>query len=100
MIVYDDLQTDEKVKVYQKGVDVAPADLDARRGVLVSYRSGDMSSPRLDTTEALALAAKEFAASIQERRAPATDGVAGLEVVRILAAAQKSMDRNGQFVSL
>ncbi len=98
MIVYDDLQTDEKVKVYDKGVDVAPADLEARRGVLVSYRSGDMWSPRLGNTEALAAAALEFAVSIAEGRAPLTDGVAGLNVVRVLTAAQTSMDRNGQFV--
>ena len=100
MIVYDDMQTDEKVKVYDKGIDVAPADLDARRGVLVSYRSGDMSSPRLDATEALGAAAREFLSSIVEHRTPLTDGAAGLDVVRILEAAQKSMDTNGQFVKL
>ena len=74
------------------------ADLEARRGVLVSYRSGDMWSPRLGNTEALAAAALEFAVSIAEGRAPLTDGVAGLNVVRVLTAAQTSMDRNGQFV--
>jgi predicted dehydrogenase len=98
MIVYDDTQTDEKVKVYEKGIDVAPADLDARRGILVSYRSGDMWSPRLDSMEALAAAAKEFVSSIAEHRPPTTDGVAGLDVVRVLAAAQDSMNRNGEFV--
>ncbi len=100
MIVYDDLETDEKVKVYDKGVDVAPANLEARRGVLISYRSGDMWSPRLTTEEALASAAREFLSSIEDGRAPMTDGVSGLNVVRVLAAAQASMDRKGQFVPI
>jgi predicted dehydrogenase len=102
MIVYDDLEVVEKIKVYDKGIDVTRADQDieARRRALISYRSGDMWSPRLDGTEALALAALDFAGAIKEGREPIANGRAGLEVVQVLAAAQKSMDLNGAFVQL
>src|SRR5439155_19776625 len=97
MIVYNDLEVVEKVKVYDKGIDVAQ-DLEAKRRALISYRSGDMWSPRLEQTEALALAARDFASAIAEAREPTTSGAVGLEVVRVLEAAQRSLDQGGAFV--
>jgi predicted dehydrogenase len=100
MVVYDDVETVEKIKVYDKGIDVTRPieDIEARRRTLVSYRSGDMFSPRLDQTEALSNAARDFAGAIREGRAPVCDGAAGVAVVRALAAAQKSLESGGGFV--
>jgi predicted dehydrogenase len=99
MIVYNDLEPAEKLRVYDKGVDLAhPGSEAERRSMLPSYRSGDMWSPRLDGAEALSLGAQEFQKAIEEKRTPLTDGAAGLEVVRILQAAQRSLNENGHFV--
>jgi predicted dehydrogenase len=102
MIVYDDLDPDSKIKVYDKGIDIrhVETDVEARRRALVSYRTGDMWSPKLDSTEALATAARDFASAIREERAPLADGAAGLEVVKVLAAAQRSLDAGGTFVEV
>jgi predicted dehydrogenase len=102
MIVYDDLEVSEKIKVYDKGIDVArpEQDVEAKRRALISYRAGDMWSPRLEGTEALTLAARDVAGAITEGRAPVANGQTGLDVVRILAAAQKSLDQSGAFIDL
>ena len=91
MIVYDDMESNEKVKVYDKGVTVNPS-MESRNRLLASYRQGNMFAPHLDTTEALRFVAREFLSSIVESRTPLTDGAAGLRVVRLLEAAQKSID--------
>ena len=103
MLVYDDMEAAEKLRIYDKGIDVAsgpPGDIEARRRTLISYRSGDLWSPRLDATEALAVATRDFAASILEHRAPICGGELGLDVVRTLAAAQRSLETNGAFVAV
>jgi predicted dehydrogenase len=102
MVVYDDLEPTEKVKVYDKGVDIPGVrnDPELRRRALVSYRTGDMWSPRLDQVEALALAAREFVSAINEDRPLVTDGAAGLAVVSVLSAAQRSLELGGQFVGV
>lgn len=102
MIVYDDLEVVEKVKVYDKGIDVRrpEQDIEAKRRALISYRSGDMWSPRLDNTEALSAAARDFADAIVEKRQPVSSGESGREVVRVLAAAQASLEQSGTFISL
>jgi predicted dehydrogenase len=102
MIVYDDLEPVEKVKVYDRGVDVRwpVTDSEARRRALVAYRSGDMWSPRLDQTEALAAAAADFSGAIKEHRDPVVTSAAGLRVVGVLEAAQRSLESGGQFVPL
>jgi predicted dehydrogenase len=97
MIVYNDLEVVEKIKVYDKGIDLAQ-DVEAKRRALISYRSGDMWSPKLDQTEALATAARDFASAIAESRAPISSGEVGLEVVRVLEAAQRSLVSGGAFV--
>ena len=99
MIVYDDLEPSEKVRVYDKGITVSDSP-EGRYRRLVSYRTGDMWAPNVDSTEALASAARHFIDSIERRRQPLTDAVAGLRVVRILEAATESMDRRGQLVEL
>ena len=95
MVVYDDMEASEKVKVYNKGVEIREDESLIYR-VLVQYRMGDMYAPNIDTTEALQLMAREFVESIRAKRKPLTDGHAGLEVVRILEAAERSMRSGGE----
>jgi predicted dehydrogenase len=99
MIVYNDMEASEKVKVYDRGVTVNH-DPERRSRMLAGYRNGDMVAPQLDTNEALRLVAREFAQAILQRRPPLTDGYAGYRVVRLLEAAQKSIELNGQEVPL
>ena len=98
MVVYDDVEPSEKVKVYNKGVDVRGTE-DIYR-MLISYRSGDMTAPQLDITEGLRTEVFEFASSIEENRKPLTDGEAGLRVVRLLQAATHSMKARGRLVDV
>ena len=98
MILYDDMEITEKIKVYDRGVEVTNAD--SVRDALISYRLGDMWAPRLDTTEALSRMAKEFIASIKDSRAPLTDGQSGLNIVRVLEAAEMSIKHRGREVKL
>ena len=99
MIVYDDTEPSEKVKVYDKGV-VVTSDVEEVHRTLVQYRTGDMYAPRLDGTEALQLVAEEFVASVREKRPPLTDGQSGRRVVAVLEAANKSLVSGGQLVPL
>jgi len=98
MIVYDDTEPSEKVKIYDKGVVVTSQEGIHR--LLIQYRSGDMYAPKLDDTEALSLVCKDFVESILEGRSPITDGYAGLKVVKILESAEKSIKKNGILVNL
>lgn len=91
MLVYDDMESSEKVKVYDKGITIAQ-NQEQRTRLLTGYRNGDMQAPNLETTEALRLMAKEFVSAIAERRAPLTDAYSGYRVVRLLEAAQQSLD--------
>jgi predicted dehydrogenase len=99
MIVYDDLETSEKVKVYDKGLKMGEQG-DARYQVLVGYRAGDMWAPQIEITEALQTEATHFLDCITNQRRSLTDGEAGLRVVRILEAATRSMSSRGQVVEL
>jgi predicted dehydrogenase len=99
MIVYDDLEPSEKVKVYDKGVTLSTSP-EAVYQLLVSYRSGDMWAPKLDQAEGLQTEARHFLDCIERNQQPATDGQAGLRVLRILEAAEKSMGARGQLVEL
>ncbi len=94
MIVYDDLEPSEKVKVYEAGVDAIP-DEDRVRQARVGYRMGDVHIPQLERTEALRRACEHFAHCIVNRETPLTDGEAGLRVLRILEAAQRSVESRG-----
>jgi predicted dehydrogenase len=98
MIVWNDLEADEKVKVYDKGVKIT-----SREGVyqmLVSYRSGDMWSPQLEQAEALRHELAYFVDCVSTGQEPFNNGCAGLRVVRMLEAASESMTRKGAFVRL
>src|SRR5438105_901214 len=104
MIVYDDIEPTEKIRVYDKGVMVTRTEEaenkeDAYR-TLVSYRTGDVWVPKLDSTEALSYVCDEFLDAIHERRQPLTDGHSGLRVVRLLEAAQQSIREGGRMIEL
>ena len=98
MILYDDMEASEKIKVYDKGIEVASTE--AAHNALIAYRLGDMWAPRLEQTEALRLVAAEFVDSIESGRRPLTDGISGLRVVRILEASEMSIKRRGKEVKL
>jgi len=99
MIIYDDMEPSEKVKIYDKGVDVTH-DKEQIYNMLIQYRTGDMLAPQINLTEALKGVANEFINSIKQNRRPLTDGESGMRVVRILEAANKSIRMNGQVVEL
>lgn len=99
MIVYDDLEASEKVKVYDKGVSVNPNAESVYR-MLVAYRTGDMWAPQLDVAEALQIEVHDFIDCIEHGRKPVADGEAGLRVVRLLEAATQSMAQQGRPVHL
>lgn len=99
MIVYDDLEPSEKIKVYDKGITVN-GNSESIYQMLIGYRTGDMWSPKLETTEALLTEALHFINCIKRGDRPITDGEAGLRVVRLLEAATQSMKNQGQLVKL
>jgi len=99
MILYDDLEPSEKVKIYDKGVTVSQ-NAEAVYELLVSYRSGDMWAPRLDPTEALQREAQHFVDCIQHNKQPETDGQAGLRLLGIVEAAERSLRARGQLVEI
>ncbi|MCU0332185.1 MAG: Gfo/Idh/MocA family oxidoreductase [Ignavibacteriaceae bacterium] len=98
MLVYDDMENFEKIKVYNSGVEFNSAE--SIHEALVQYRIGDMFSPKVNQTEALALGAQEFILAINENRAPLTSGKEGLEVVRLLEATDISLSNMGKIVEL
>ena len=101
MILYDDIEPTEKVRVYDKGVTTnRVGDREADYQTLVSYRTGDVWAPKLDATEALHYVVAEFLDSVRTARRPLTDGAAGLRVVRLLEAAQRSIKNGGQRIPL
>jgi predicted dehydrogenase len=97
MLLWNDLEADEKIKVYDKGVQIT-----TRQGLydlLVNYRSGDMWSPQIEQVEALRAELAYFVDCICHDRTPLNDGVAGLRVVKMLQAATDSLKR-GELVRL
>ncbi|MBN1353758.1 MAG: Gfo/Idh/MocA family oxidoreductase [Candidatus Omnitrophica bacterium] len=98
MLVWNDLETDEKIKIYDKGVKIDNAE--SMYKLLVEYRSGDMWAPRLEHVEALKTETKYFLDCIRDNTVPINDGHAGLRVVRMLEAADKSLKKNGSLVKL
>lgn len=99
MIVYNDIEPSEKIRVYDRGVDYH-SDPENIYEMLISYRSGDMWAPHLDLTEALRTEALHFVDCVENGVAPITDGQAGLRVVKILEAADQSMAQHGSYVEL
>jgi predicted dehydrogenase len=99
MIVWDDLEPSEKIKVYDRGVSVTD-DLEEIYNILVSYRIGDMWAPRLSTAEPLLTETAHFIDCINSGRTPITNGRLGLRVVEMLEAATRSMNMRGHPVEL
>jgi len=98
MAVFDDMEASEKIRIYDKGVD--------RGGHVVSYgdsltvRSGDILIPKISLQEPLRLECQHFIDCVRERKAPLTDGEDGLRVVRVLAAAQASLEAGGAPIAI
>jgi predicted dehydrogenase len=99
MLVWNDLEADEKIKIYDKGVSMStnPSNL---HQLLVSYRSGDMWAPQVEQIEALRAETGYLLKCIEENKTPFNDGVNGLRVVRLLEAAEKSVGQRGELVAL
>jgi predicted dehydrogenase len=99
MIVYDDLEPTEKIKIYDKGVTLEsdPASIYEMR---IGYRTGDMWAPKLDGAEALKLLAKHFIACITSGETPVTSAESGYRVVKVMEAAHRSISQHGALVSL
>ncbi len=95
-VVYNDLEPTEKIKVYDRGITARAGDTDARHGILVSYRVGDIWSPHIEQAEPLQAMVNHFAECIAEGKTPLTDGACGLRIVRILEQAQRSLQAQGQ----
>jgi predicted dehydrogenase len=103
MIVYDDLEPSEKIKVYDKGITLTgnpDSNGEERYRMLVGYRVGDMWAPHLEMREALGVELRQFVKCIDQHSVPLTDGHAGLRVVRILEAATQSMAERGRVIEL
>jgi predicted dehydrogenase len=98
MLVWNDLEADEKVKVYDRGVEIT--NREGLYELLVNYRSGDMWAPHLEQVEALRYELTYFVECITNDRAPLNDAAAGLRVVKILEAANKSLRKRGALVYL
>ena len=98
MVVWNDLEADEKVKVYDKGVQIS--NREGLYNLLLSYRSGDMWAPKVDQTEALKAECEYFVDCVQNNKQPFNDGQAGLEVVKMLEAADKSIKERGRIVQI
>ncbi len=101
-LVWDDLNPSQRLSLYDRGVDLehvsAPDDPAQRTDAVISYRLGDMHAPSLPEREALGLMVEEFAAAIREDRPPRTDGRAGIRVLRVLEAANRSLADAGALV--
>jgi predicted dehydrogenase len=100
MILYDDLEPSEKLKVYDKGINVTHGSPEDLYKLLVSYRTGDMLAPRLDNTEALQTETLHFIDCIENNKQPETDGPAGLRMVNMIEAAETSLRERGKLVEI
>ncbi len=98
MLVWNDLEADEKLRVYDKGVSITSGQ--NLYDLLVSYRSGDMWAPRIEQNEALAAETNYFVECVSNSQRPFNDGLAGLRIVRLLEAADKSLKNRGIPVQL
>ena len=95
MIIYDDVEVSEKIKVYDKGINLSQHPEQLHR-TLVSYRVGDMYAPKLESVEALQTAVRHFLDCVRTGHQPLTGGEAALRVLRVLEAAQRSLRRGGR----
>ena len=99
MVVYDDVEPNEKIKIYDKGVD-APPYSDTMEQFRLSYRYGDITTPAISNAEPLAIETRHFLECIRTGTTPRSDGIVGRDVVRILEAAQHSLQNEGSIQRL
>ncbi len=99
MIVYNDMEPMEKIKVYDRGIEYLP-DMQNTHLSKFLYRVGDMYSPRLDDVEALTGLAIHFLDCIEHNKKPITDGIAGLRIVRMLEYAEQSLRNHSEFINV
>jgi predicted dehydrogenase len=99
MLVYDDIEPQEKIKIFDKGVDIPPY-YDTFAEFHLSYRYGDIHSPRIEDYEPLKKECDHFLTCIQNGVSPLSDGYSGVRVVSILEAASKSLRLSGKSVHL
>ena len=98
MLVWNDLEADEKLKIYDKGAQLSSAQ--GLYELMVSYRSGDMWAPRVEQTEALRVELGHFLDCVTKNQTPVNDGLAGLRVVKLLEAADRSLKERGRAVEV
>jgi predicted dehydrogenase len=98
-VLYNELDISERVKVYDRGIDVSE-DPEGRRQTLVSYRSGDVLAPRLDSAEPLRYLVSHFAECIEQGSAPISGAEQGVRIVRVLEAATRSLAQGGARIDL
>ena len=98
MLVWNDLEADEKIKIYDKGVKIG--NKEGVNSLLVNYRMGDMWAPKVEQQEALRLEAEYFVDCVTNDRKPFNDGEAGLRIVKMLDAADRSLKKKGELVEL
>jgi predicted dehydrogenase len=98
MLVWNDLEADEKLKIYDKGAQISNGQ--GLYDLMVSYRSGDMWAPKVEQTEALKLELGHFVDCVLKDRTPLNDGIAGLRVVKLLEAADRSLKERGRAVQI
>jgi predicted dehydrogenase len=98
MLVWNDLEADEKLKIYDKGAQISNGQ--GLYDLMVSYRSGDMWAPKVEQTEALKVELGHFVDCVLQDRTPLNDGIAGLRVVKLLEAADRSLKERGRAVQI
>jgi len=98
MIIYDDIEPSEKVKIYDKGITIKNKNQEdtLKAELQIEYRSGDVYLPKLEPTEALRVECRHFLDCILNKRTPRSDGESGLRVVKTLEAAQRSLENHGR----
>jgi predicted dehydrogenase len=100
MLVWDDTSPVEPVKIYESSVDVTAIDRESAYALNVQYRSGDVTSPKLDGREALAVMAQAFAAACLDGAPSPSGAEVGVRIVRLLEAAQRSLEHQGARIAL
>ena len=99
MVVFDDMEASEKIRIYDKGADVKEGSV-ASYAEAITLRTGDILLPKISSAEPLKLECQHFVDSINNNTAPRSDGADGLRVVRVLEAGSKSLARGGELVKL
>ena len=98
MVLFNDLEPSEKIRVYNTSYD--HKSFEDKKRILVDYRTGDVEIPKLNNSEALSEVAKDFINSIKNNCEPKSNSKLGLNVVKILEAAQSSLNNNGNKIKI